>query len=90
MQAAIASVPPAQGPAPRELHPSGEGRSSRSRSRGRAKKPISSPDEWSAIIAAINPPPGSEGTKMFSVVVIAASAMVLFYLYMMKKSGVLR
>lgn len=37
-----------------------------------------------------NPPPGSEGSNIFSAAVIAGSAMVLFYLYMMKKNGVLR
>ncbi|NNL87946.1 MAG: hypothetical protein HKP25_02660 [Marinicaulis sp.] len=38
----------------------------------------------------VNPPPNMEGAKMFGAIVIAASAMVLFYLYTMKKIGVLR
>ena len=38
----------------------------------------------------INPPPGNEGAEIFSAAIIAASTMVLFYLCMMKKSGVLR
>ena len=38
----------------------------------------------------VNPPPNMEGAKMFSALVIIASAMVLYYLYAMKKNGVLR
>lgn len=38
----------------------------------------------------VNPPPNAEGTKVFSVVVIAISAMILIYLMAMKKAGVLK
>ena len=62
LQAAIATAPPGQGPAPRPLHPDGGGRSSRSRSRGRPRKSALSPDEWTAILDAITPAPGSTPT----------------------------
>ena len=37
-----------------------------------------------------NPPPGMEDARIFSVIIVALTAVLFFYVYSMKKRGVLR